>query len=68
MDKKNRKEEIRREPAPQVSDEEYAEKIYEVEAPVPPQFDEPHRVSYTGQPLHRGTPSGVDAPPPESAE
>jgi hypothetical protein len=31
-----------------VSDEEYAEKIYDEDAPTPPQFEEQHDVSYTG--------------------
>jgi hypothetical protein len=45
-------------------DEEFAEKIYEEQAPVAEQFDEEHEVSMTGGELREGTPSGVDAPPP----
>lgn len=30
------------------SDEEFAEKIYDDDAPTPPQFDEQHDVTYSG--------------------
>jgi hypothetical protein len=33
------------------SDEEYAEKIYDDDAPTPPKFDKAHDVSATGQEL-----------------
>lgn len=33
------------------SDEEFAEKLYEENPPVPPQFQEEHSVSYTGSEL-----------------
>ncbi len=34
-----------------ISDEEYAEKIYDDNAPTPPQFKEEHEISNTGQDL-----------------
>lgn len=34
-----------------VSDEEFAEKIYDDDAPTPPQFEEKHHVSVTGSEL-----------------
>jgi hypothetical protein len=43
---------IRHEPAPNVSDEEFAATLYNHDAGVAPQFDEPHNVSTTGSPLH----------------
>jgi hypothetical protein len=55
----------KREPGPWVEDEEFAEKIYDLEAPVTPQFNERHSISSTGGLLRPGVPAGTDAAPPE---
>jgi hypothetical protein len=34
------------------SDEEFAERMYDENAPTPPQFQEQHDVTYTGEELH----------------
>ncbi|HEY9789108.1 MAG TPA: hypothetical protein V6D22_01835 [Candidatus Obscuribacterales bacterium] len=43
-----------RAPGPYVSDEEFAERIYEEGAPLAPQFQEHHDISVTGGSLRSG--------------
>jgi len=47
----NAKEQERENQTNHGSDEEYAEKMYDEDAPTPPQFDDPHEVSHSGSEL-----------------